>query len=175
MPMIDLATAILLGTFAALAAVDGLWLHLWRYRLHEQPSARLEHGIHTLHAIVFPFLVWSVFLADGSLSLVAWAAIAAVVVLVAWDAATETSSRDFQGGLPVGEATLHSVLHGLQVAAIALGVVRSFADTPGVDSPLRWVAWNILPGSVVVALIHAVLWRFPTMLPRRQVAVPAVV
>ena len=49
-PMIDPslanAAAVLLAVFAALAAVDGLYIHLWRLRLHARPETRREHWLH---------------------------------------------------------------------------------------------------------------------------------
>jgi hypothetical protein len=49
----DLAVLLLLP-FAALAFVDGIWIHLVRLRLHARPQCRREHALHTARAVLFP-------------------------------------------------------------------------------------------------------------------------
>jgi hypothetical protein len=48
----------MLWIFAGLAALDGLYLHLWKYQLHVRPESAAEHRLHTTRAVLFvPILV----------------------------------------------------------------------------------------------------------------------
>ena len=90
----DLAV-FLLAPLAVLAAVDGLYIHLWRLRLHERPECRREHLLHTARALLFPLglvLVYGYDTAGGWLLL----GVGVVVVdtaLEAWDTFEESASR----------------------------------------------------------------------------------
>jgi hypothetical protein len=42
--------------------VDGLYLHLWRYRLHARPESRKEHWLHTFRSLLFPGILATLFL-----------------------------------------------------------------------------------------------------------------
>lgn len=175
---LQLASAILLGTFALLAAIDGLYLHLWRYRLHAVPVAREEHVLHTVHGLLFVPMLLLVFSGQSSgLELWLGAAVAlAGLAVVVWDSVHELTSRRFQGGLPAGEATLHALLHTLQISAVALSLASRPASAWSLDAvavpltangPAAWVAIQVLPGAIVVALVHVILLVCPSLLPAR--------
>ena len=36
-----------------IAGVDGLYFHLYRYRLYARPASRYEHKLHTINAVLF--------------------------------------------------------------------------------------------------------------------------
>ena len=62
-----------------LAAVDGLYIHLWRLRLHARPETRREHWLHTARALLFPPVLLGLFaLPTGGVCL--WTAITAAVL-----------------------------------------------------------------------------------------------
>ena len=42
-----------LALFAAVGAYDGLYLHLWKYRLYAREESRREHALHTAVAFLF--------------------------------------------------------------------------------------------------------------------------
>lgn len=159
-------TAMLALVYALCAAIDGVWLHLWRYRLHLYAPA--EHAVHTLRALLFPAVVLLLLMGWATGPWLWCGAVIALLdlLLVARDAAMETRSRDFQHGLPAGEAALHTVLQALHAAVLTCAV----AARP-------WSAWTLMPasekgpgvaaqmglgavlfGSIVVAIIHVVLW-----------------
>lgn len=184
MDHLSLASAILLAAFAGLAAIDGLYLHLWRYRLHAMPSARREHLLHTIHGVLFiPMLL---FVFGDHRGPVLWlGALAAVagLVVVAWDSVEELRSRSFQRGLPRGEATLHALLHTLQIGAVVLSLAAhpltdwhpdaANGEAAAVLGPATWVAYQVLPGAVVVALVHVILALAPHLLPARPALPPS--
>lgn len=175
---LHLASAILLAAFAGLAAIDGLFLHLWRYRLHAVASARKEHLLHTIHAVLFIPMLLLVFNGQSSgVSLWLGGAVAlAGLVVVAWDSVHELTSRRFQGGLPPGEATLHALLHTLQIGAVVLSLAARPVSAWSLEAdPLAltnagaasWVAMQVLPGAIIVALVHIALLVRPALLPAR--------
>lgn len=168
--MIDLtlanAAAVLLAVFAALATVDGLYIHLWRLRLHARPETRREHWLHTARALLFPPVLLGLFvLPTGGVFL--WAAITAAVLDLAaglWDMAIERESRAPLGGLGTGEYIVHVAASMVHSSAIALVLAArpaaawSLAAPPLLDTPMPGVsaalAWNLLPGAVILGLLH---------------------
>ena len=77
------AAVIVLQGFATLSSIDGLYLHLWRLRLHQRPDSYREHLWHTARAILFaptvvllfvyPHQAGTVLLKVNLLALAAWA------------------------------------------------------------------------------------------------------
>src|SRR5688500_16054800 len=95
-----LATALLV-LFVVLAAVDGIWVHLWKLRLHARPQSWLEHVWHTGGALLFVPTVALIFLAPTA-GLALWAGIALLVVthlVEAFDVRAEAASRADLGGM----------------------------------------------------------------------------
>ncbi|MBP8196847.1 MAG: hypothetical protein KAY55_06715, partial [Deltaproteobacteria bacterium] len=39
--------------FTTIAGVDGLYFHLYRYRLYARPASLYEHKLHTVNAVLF--------------------------------------------------------------------------------------------------------------------------
>jgi hypothetical protein len=164
-----LLTAVIAVVYASLAAVDGLWLHLWRYRLHRH--ARREHAIHTLRAMLFPGVVVLLLMGWTTGPLLWCGTLMALVDLavVAWDAAVETRTRDFQHGLPAGEAALHTLLQALHATVLVAAMAArpwsawtlSATAEPGPGMPATVLFIGVLVGSVMVAVVHAVLLRSP--------------
>ena len=161
----DLAV-ILLVPLALLAAIDGLYLHLWRLRLHERPECRREHLLHTARALLFPpglVLVYG-FATAGGLLLFGAAIVVADTALEAWDTFEEPASRRALGGLSSAEALLHVALVTLRAASLALTLAAKPAAAWSWSAPV-WLAsaepWHavvvhqlLLPGAVLVALLH---------------------
>lgn len=174
-----LAATIFLTLYALLGAVDGLYLHLWRYRLHAEPSARREHLWHTARAVLFPLTVALLFLAPtgGALLWLGVAVMASDLALSVADVLEEGDSRRFMGGLPSGEYALHGILIALHVAAVALLLGSRPAAAWSLSAPLvmaqPWpslatiVATNLLPGAILVAGVHVALAVRPQWMPAR--------
>ena len=163
------AAAVLLAAFAMLAAVDGLYIHLWRLRLHARPETRREHWLHTVRALLFPPVLVGLFALPTS-GIFLWAAIAvAALDLMAglWDVAIERDSRAKLGGLGTAEYMLHVAVSMVHSGALALVLAArpaaawSLAAPPVLDTPMPGfgpaLAWNLLPGAVVVGLLHVCL------------------
>lgn len=155
-----------LWLFAALAAVDGLVLHLWRFRLYAFSDSRREHALHTLRAVLFvPILI--LLFARDSLGFALWTGVAIALVdtgIELWDTFIEPASRRALGGLTAFESTLHAALVTLRSAAIALILASKPAGawtfaTPSAVGP-GYGAWGtsvvqaLLGGAIAIALLH---------------------
>lgn len=166
-------TAVVLVVFAVLAVVDGLYLHLWKFRLHARLGAAVEHWIHTLRVLLsIPVLLFV--LAGDTVGPALWLGVGFAVVDLGvwlWDAAVERTSRDFQGGLPGYEFGLHVVLTALHVGALILALVARPASAwawnatltashAAAAAPLHDLVWHmLLPGTVLLAALHVALLR----------------
>jgi hypothetical protein len=164
----DLAVLLLLP-LAALAVIDGLWIHLWRLRLHARPESAREHGLHTARALLFPGLLVLLYGRESTATLL-WVAVGLAAIdtlLEAWDTFEEPRSRETLGGLSRAEALLHVVLVSLRSASLALAFAAKPASAwslAGSVPPAPVPAWQaqlvfqgLLPGAVAVAILHVVL------------------
>lgn len=162
---------ILLGLFALLSALDGLYFHLWKYRLHTRAESRGEHLIHTLRSLLFPAIVLTLY-AHPSVGFVLWLGVGLVVLDAGaefWDVWIERDSREEWGGLSSAEYLLHVVLTILRTASLALNLVARpveawYWSTPGLVAGSSaaladFVTRSILPGAIGVALLHLWLLR----------------
>lgn len=163
----------LLCLFTAVATWDGLYLHLWKYRLHLHPASRREHLLHTANAILFPLTLAPLFLADvagGWLWLTA-ALHAVVLVIECVDTVIEPESRAALGGLSGVEACLHFLMSGLRWAYVALAFAAIPAERWWTESTWSWrpplqdagtfVAWAIVLAGVPVAALHVAVMPTP--------------
>jgi hypothetical protein len=170
------ASFVLLLTFAALAPLDGLYLHLWRYRLHARAESRREHALHTARALLFPVIL--VLLYGGSSSgwplLLGAVLVAADVAIQAADMWVEPASRAGLGGLSSFESVLHGVLITIGSASLALMLgsrpvsAWSLAAAPTLGPShgpfAEQVVGMLLPGAVLIAGLHLYLWLRPASL-----------
>lgn len=177
------ASTVLLLVFAVLSAVDGLYLHLWRYRLHLRADSAFEHWLHTARAVLFPGILATLFLASPR-GTVLWLGLALVAVDQAvelFDTFSERASRASLGGLSSFEYSLHVTLTTLRVAALtlALAAVPSEAwalsawEFAPVAHPaaVRSAVMLLVPGAIAVAVLHVVLgcWASPAHCRWRRV------
>jgi hypothetical protein len=94
---------IILGTF------DGLYFHLWKYKLHLLPAARREHIIHTARAFVFVPLSTLLFVYNSA-GILLWTAVALLLAdayLELIDILEERKSRAPLGGITSEESAIH--------------------------------------------------------------------
>ncbi|MEN8929196.1 MAG: hypothetical protein ABF242_03220 [Flavobacteriales bacterium] len=159
--------------FMAIAVYDGIYLHLWKYQLHTREESYFEHKTHTVRAILFPLIVWFLFVNNDPLSF--WIGIALVVVdflTLSIDAFSEKDSRKNIGGLPRWEYIIHLFANGFHFAAIVmvLGVKLTLTET-GLEfktvfaestakAVFDFVAIQAIPGAVIMGLLHVTL-AFP--------------
>jgi hypothetical protein len=162
----ELAAVVSLVGFAALSAIDGIYVHLVRFRLHTRPASFGEHLLHTGRAILFVPLLLTVFGGVGGALL--WVGLGTLAVdqaLEMADTIVEPRSRAGLGGLTSGEYVLHITLSSLRAAAIAFALAgrpsaawstSALAASP--DMPLlAATADMLLPGALLVGALHVAL------------------
>jgi hypothetical protein len=162
-PLFWVATAGLL-VFAAAAAFDGVYIHLWKLRLHARPGSYAEHLWHTASALVFVPIVALLF-ARPSTGPLLWLAMALLVVLhvvEVLDVRAEPDSRRDLGGLSAGELGIHVLAVVSRTAAIAaLLLAQPVGIWTGRAAELpRFVAdvgVAVTAGAIAIAILHVVL------------------
>lgn len=168
----------LLVVFALLSAIDGLYFHLWKCRLHARPESRREHLLHTFRSLFFPAIVLTLY-AQPSAGFILWVGVGLVVLdagVEFWDVWIERDSREAWGGLSSAEYLLHVLLTILRTASLALNLVARpieawYWSTPGLVAGSNaaladFVTRSILPGAIGVALLH--LWLLLPRTPELQ-------
>lgn len=171
-----LISTILLSAFALLAVIDGFYLHIFKYQLFNHKESEFEHLTHTIRAILFPLIVYFLFIAQNSLTsfYLGVSFVAVDIIVLGIDAFVEKDSRSFMGGLPRWEYILHLFVNGFHFSSIAVffALKLTFTDS-GVEiiqdlSNLKnyglfhFVAVNLLPGAAILALLHILTALNPT-------------
>lgn len=162
-----LSAVLCLVLFTTIAGVDGLYFHLYRYRLYARPASRYEHKLHTINAVLFVPQVVLLFCLQVSglwlwLSLLLFGATVAVEVT---DVLCEEASRRDLGGLTRTEYLMHFLMAGLRFGwVMPLLFGRPSAAWSLVHTALGWNAlWLLIAGlsialpAVVIAAVHVVL------------------
>lgn len=170
MEIVYYLSAASLVAFMIFATYDGVYLHLWKFELFRRKESRFEHKMHTIRAILFPVIVWLLFLNSDLFSF--WLGITFVLadlIVLGIDAFSEKESRKFMGGLPRWEYIIHLFANGFHFASIFLMISarlsihypKSATGELLVDNfaqeLMGIVAQNALPGAIILALVHIVL------------------
>jgi hypothetical protein len=152
--------------FAAVAALDGVWIHLWKLRLFARPTSYMEHLWHTASAVLFVPTVALLF-AHPSAGPTLWLALALLVaihVVEVFDVLAERESRRDLGGLSRFELSVHVVAVGSRTVAIAALLAArpgSIWIGDGASAPLPAVIARVgeavAMGAVGIAVVHIVL------------------
>lgn len=163
--------------FLGLSIFDGIYYHLWKFRLQEREDSKFEHVTHTVRAVLFiPTTILIYFI--GATGWLLWAA----VLVLAFDLVTEIidvlnekASRSTLGGLPSGEYLVHIMLTTLRVSALALAFAALpseawITNSPSIIVPAfsKIVALQTLPGALIVAILHIYLIFDPTFVSRME-------
>ena len=161
---------ICLVAFMILATYDGAYLHVWKYELFNRKESLFEHKTHTIRAILFPLIVWLLFVNTDIVSF--WIGVFFVtidLVVLGIDAYSEKESRSFMNGLPQWEYILHLFANSFHFAAIILIVAtRIKVGNEGISysnefllinnlETVQFIAVNIVPGAIFLAIIHLLL------------------
>lgn len=158
--------AALLLLFAAVAALDGIWIHLWKLRLHARPASWMEHVWHTASAVLFVPMVALLFVrpSGGMFLWLAMALLLATHVVEVLDVRAERDSRLDLGGLSRFELGVHVVAVASRTAAIVALLVQRpaaiwWSDRAATELPTAVLRAGelVLPGAVLVAAIHVAL------------------
>ena len=162
-------SAVLWVVTFAVGAVDGLYYHLIKLRLHERAESRNEHVAHSFRALLLPPTLWVAFVATGlapagRLGLLL-ALIATDFGVAIWDVVLESKSRRALGGLPhveyfvhVAATAAHSAAEAFVIAAVVLALHGGVWSAPAVVVGLAWI---LIVGSTLVGAVHVVAFARP--------------
>src|SRR5687767_8686221 len=122
MPELTWIGALMFLVALALGAVDGLYFHLWKLRLHARPASRREHVAHTLRALLLPPTLALALVVDRSpAALYAFLLVETLdLAVVVWDVWMEPESRRDLGGLSRGGYLIHAVAGIFHTAAVVV-------------------------------------------------------
>ncbi len=170
MEILFLLSMICLIIFMILATYDGAYLHLWKYELFNREESLFEHKTHTIRALLFPLIVWLIFIETSSTGFwIGLLLVAIDLIVLGIDAYSEKESRKFMDGLPQWEYILHLFANSFHFAAIILMVatrieIKEFGIIYSTEFQLnsnfetvQLVAVNILPGAIILGIIHLLL------------------
>src|SRR6187402_3149877 len=117
-----LISTILVSAFSVLAIIDGFYLHIFKYQLFNHNESKFEHLTHTIRAILFPLIVYFLFLTQNSQTsfYLGISFVLLDIIVLGIDAFVEKDSRAFMGGLPRWEYILHLFVNGFHFASIAV-------------------------------------------------------
>lgn len=156
--------------FMLIATYDGLYLHILKYKLFEREESVFEHKTHTIRAILFPLIVWLLFMNTDAISF--WIAIVLVgidLIVLGIDAFSEGDSRKSIGGLPKWEYILHLFANSFHFASIFLilgtkikitetGIlIHEIASNSFGEQLLKIISTNIIPGAILLGFVHLIL------------------
>lgn len=162
---------ICLVLFMILATYDGFYLHIFKYGLFNRDESSFEHKTHTARAVLFPLIVWFLFINETSFIgfLIGISLVLLDLIVLGIDAYSEKESRSFMGGLPTWEYIIHLFSNAFHFSAIILvlalkleivdsGIVFLSGLPPSPAQELfTFVSINVIPGAVILALLHFIL------------------
>jgi len=134
--------------FLVVGAVDGIYFHIYRFRLWAQPEGWIEHVLHTARAVLVAPMLWLIFVAEGERLGLLVALVVADIVVTVGDVLVESKSRKPLGGLPRAELAIHVTATVFHVGALGL----AFASMLVPDAPVPHAGpLNVIAVSLVVA------------------------
>lgn len=165
--MIQLLSIIFLLLFMALAVYDGLYLHLWKFELFNHKESEFEHKIHTVRALLFPIIIYFLFVGESQIELCIGIAFFILdLIVLTLDAYYEKDSREFMNGLPRWEYIIHLFANSLHFAAFILIIIAKHMVLPfkltstTIQIPsdlISLIGINVIPGAMIMGLIHLLL------------------
>ena len=127
-----------LSLFAVIGVFDGLFFHMWKYRLHEHAESRTEHLIHTTRAFCLALFGLFFFVTNAGGWLL-WSAVGLLFAdlgLEVWDVLVEKEARANLGGISSEEQAVHVVATGFKTASLALILIAKPVTAWSVTSPM---------------------------------------
>lgn len=151
----------LMVAFFIVAAVDGVYFHLWKFRLFARPESRVEHALHTARALLAAPIVGLLYITPPGPLLVVSVLVGLDQLAAVVDVLIEPKSRKLLGGLPRSEFQAHVLATIFHVGAIALAIIARFQlaehGTPAFSNHVKIVAIALATGAIAVAALHMAL------------------
>lgn len=119
---VKLFSLIFLCAFSIFSFIDGVYIHLYKYRLHENKNSKREHFLHTIRAVFFFLILLFIYYYEASGF---WLYLGCGIVIIDYgvesiDMFEEKTSRNSLGGLSSFEYWLHGTL--VMLRSLSLGL-----------------------------------------------------
>jgi hypothetical protein len=163
-------TIFLLALMGTLGSVDGIYFHIFRYRLFAQPSAQTETLTHVLRGFTYSLGLAALLLGlpQGRWFWAVAAVFALDLLIDVIDVLLEPSSRAPLGGLSRPEYLVHmlvmAISGGIWTSFVVQGWPQRLAPTglaphvPGaLPTWLVWDGWMLAAGAPALALLELTL------------------
>jgi len=164
------ATWLMLG-YALVGSIDGVYYHLYKFKLYAHPESRYEHILHTIRVLTFPLVLLLFVKNYGGIYLWLGTGLVIVDLLVeTLDIYSEEKSRKHLGGLPRKEYYIHMMTNRLHFAPMAMiiAVKPLFAWKLNSETVLNpypeftsMISAVMIPGIVILFFLHVYLYLFP--------------
>ncbi len=165
-----IAATICMVAFGILAIIDGVYYHDIKYRLAKDKESILEHIYHTIRAVLFTIIMYTLFAHDHS-GPILWLGVTVVAVdmlFLVLDVREEGRSRNRYGGLSNGEYMNHIFANAFHFVSIALILAAKPLDawaigsTPIIDRPYplvtSWIGSAFVTGGGIASIMHFWQW-----------------
>ena len=152
---------ILLVLWSLVGSFDVSYYHDKKYSLYLFPESIREHLYHTIRAICYPIIVFSLFY-KNFIGILFWIGVLAIIIDTIFfilDAFEEKNSRNKWGGLSHGEYITHLISNALHYCAITTILLsKIFLPTPDkYPAYLSIIAMVFVCGGTITAIQH--IWR----------------
>lgn len=164
--------------FALIGGIDGIYYHLYKFKLYAHPESRYEHILHSIRFLLIAPIIYILFVRNFSGTLL-WLGLVLVILdllILTLDIYSEDSSRQQWGGLPRTEYYLHIMANGMHFASLAMILAVKPAAVWGIGNILpeptypdftTSVGEAIIPFAVLSFLSHIWLYFFPGSLVKK--------
>ncbi len=170
MSILIIASISFLVLFMLLAIYDGIYLHLWKFELFNRTESKSEHKIHTARAILFPIIIYFLFIDKSEFGFYIGVTFFLIdLIVLSLDAYYEKESRQFMNGLPTSEYIIHLFANSLHFSSFTLIIISKLkvVDFKLMYSTkklsmydidvLKYAGEIIIPGAIFMALLHIIL------------------
>lgn len=168
-----LISIILLIAYVLLAVYDGVYLHLYKFKLYDRTESQFEHLTHTVRTLLFAGILLTAFIniENNQLFIIGLTLVILDIITLLIDAYVEKDSRSFMGGLPRWEYIIHLLVNGFHFASIAvlltikinltdygLTLNNNFSKIKNFHY-FELVAANLLPGAIIISILHILVYN----------------
>ena len=151
---------ILLVLWSLVGSFDVSYYHDKKYSLYLHVESIREHLYHTIRAICYPIIVFSLFY-KNFIGILFWIGVLSIIIDTIFfilDAFEEKNSRDRWGGLSHGEYITHLISNTLHYSAITtIMLSKIFLPVSEYPAYLSIIAVIFVVGGTITAIQH--LWR----------------
>ena len=158
---------ILLVLWSLVGSFDVSYYHDKKYSLYLFPESIREHLYHTIRAICYPIIVFSLFY-KNFIGILFWIGVLAIIIDTIFfilDAFEEKNSRNKWGGLSHGESITHLFSNTVHYCAITTILLSKIYLSPSTDYPqyLSIISIIFATGGTLTAVQHILrLYKFKT-------------